>query len=136
MSKEKEYTKVVNQKCQDCGKRVSILCNENSQIVAVLCSDCFQTFLISTIDVEQLRNYLKKNGWIETPFARKTAIRFLSPEGCVTLIPARKNLVDFVKEVKEVLTSIAIYDDKTFDGVLSEVLNTAKVSVRNIKEAK
>ena len=120
---EKEYTKVVNRKCQDCGKRVSILCNESCQVVSVRCPDCFQTFLIGTIEIEQLRSYLKKNGWVETPFARKTAIRFLSPKGYVTLIPARKDLVDFAEGVKQALTSIAIYDDKTFDDVLSEVLN-------------
>ena len=122
----RETTKTVNRKCQDCGKQVSILCNERCQIVAVRCPDCFQTFLISTIEVEQLRSYLKKNGWEETPFARKTAIRVLSPKGYITLIPARKDLVDFAEGVKHALTSIAIYEGKTVDEVLSEVLKEGK----------
>ena len=117
-----EYTKVVNGKCQDCGKRVSILCNEGCQIVAVRCPKCFQTFLISTIEVEQLRSYLKKNGWEESSCERKEVIRVQSPKGYIAMIPARKDLIDFVEYTEHVLTSIAIYEDKTFDDVLSEVL--------------
>jgi len=120
--KEHEYTKVVNQKCQDCGKPLSILCNESAQIVAVRCPECFQTFLISTIEVEQLQSYLKKNGWVESPCERKEVIRMLSPKGYITMIPAIKDLIDFVEYTEHVLTSIAVYEGKAFDDVLSEVL--------------
>ena len=47
----KELTKIVNQKCQDCGKQVSILCNEGCQVVSVRCSDCLQTFRINAIEI-------------------------------------------------------------------------------------
>ena len=120
---EKEYTKVVNRKCQDCGKRVSILCNESCQVVSVRCPDCFQTFLIGTIEIEQLRSYLKKNGWVELSYEREEAIKVRSSKGYITMIPARKDLIDYIEGTEHALTSIAIYDDKTFDEVLSEVLN-------------
>ena len=121
---EKEYTKIVNRKCQDCGKLLSILCNERCQIVAVRCPDCFQTFLISTIEVEQLRSYLKKNGWEELSCERKEAIKVRSPKGFITMIPAIKDLIGYgyIEYTKHALTSIAIYEDKTFDELLSEVL--------------
>ena len=86
------------------------------------CPDCFQAFLISTIEVEQLRSYLKKNGWEESSCERKEVIRVQSPKGYITMIPARKDLIDFVEYTEHVLTSIAVYEDKTFDEVLSEVL--------------
>ena len=121
--KEHEYTKIVNRKCQDCGKQVNILCNESCQIVAVRCPDCFQTFLISTIEAEQLRGYLKKKGWEEIPIERKEVIKMCSP--CPTFfifIPARNELVDYVDVMKHVINAVAAYYEKTFDDVLSEVL--------------
>ena len=118
-----EYTKIVNRKCQDCGKRVSILCNESAKIVAVRCPDCFQTFLISTIEPEQLRVYLKKKGWEEVPIERKEVIKMCSP--CPTFfvfVPVRKELVDYVDAVKYVVNAVAAYYEKTVSDVLSEIL--------------
>lgn len=118
-----EYTKIVNRKCQDCGKQVSILCNERCQIVAVRCPDCFQTFLISTIEPEQLRAYLKKKGWEEVPIERKEVIKMCSP--CPTFfvfVPVRKELVDYVDAVKDVVNAVAAYYEKTVSDVLSEIL--------------
>ena len=76
---EKEYTKVVNRKCQDCGKPLSILCNESAQIVAVRCPECFQTFRINAIEIEWLQAYLSKKGWIEIPIERVTVIKMRTP---------------------------------------------------------
>ena len=120
---EKEYTKVVNRKCHDCGKQVSILCNETSQIVAVRCPDCFQAFLISTIEPEQLRAYLKNKGWEEVPIERKEVIKMCSP--CPTFfvfIPVRKELVDYVDAMNHVVNAVASYYEKTVDELVSEVL--------------
>lgn len=42
----KEFTKIINKKCQDCGMKVSILCNETAKIVAVRCPSCILEFNI------------------------------------------------------------------------------------------
>jgi len=52
-------------------------------------------------------------------------LRVRSPNGYITMIPARKDLIDFVEYTEHVLTSIAIYEDKTFDAVLLEMLKEA-----------
>ena len=121
---EKEYTKVVNQKCQDCGKRVNILCNEGCQIVAVRCPECFQAFLINAIEIERLQAYLSKKGWIEIPIERVTAIKMRAPHPQISVfIPAKRDLIDYTYAMEITLNTIAMYYKKTIDDVLSEVLN-------------
>ena len=39
---EKGTTKIVYKKCQDCGVKISILCNETAQIVAIRCNHCLK----------------------------------------------------------------------------------------------
>ena len=119
---EKEYTKIVNQKCQDCGKRVNILCNESCQIVTVRCPDCFQTFRINAIEIERLQAYLKKKEWIEIPIERVTAIKMRAPHPLISVfIPAKKDLIDYTYAMKIALNTIAMYYAKTIDDILSEV---------------
>ena len=56
---KKETTKIVNKKCQDCGREVSILCNETAKIVSVRCSDCVLEFKIRNKEFEK---EVKENG--------------------------------------------------------------------------
>lgn len=119
----KELTKTVNQKCQDCGKQLNILCNEGCQIVSVRCSDCFQTFRVNAIDIEKLQAYLSKKGWIEIPIERVTAIKMRAPHPQISVfMPAKKDLVDYTRAMEITLNTIAMYYEKTIDDVLSEVL--------------
>ena len=119
----RETTKTVNKKCQDCGKPLSILCSEKCKIVAVRCPDCLQTFLINTIEIEQLRKYLKRKGWEEVPIERKEVIKVCSPHPTLSVfIPARRNLIDYAVVMKHSLNTIAAYHKKKLDDVLSEVL--------------
>lgn len=119
----KELTKIVNRKCQDCGKQVSILCNESCQVVAVRCPDCFQTFRINAIEIDRLQDYLVKNGWIEKPIEMITAIKMRAPHPQISVfIPARRDLVDYIRAMEIVLNTIATYYEKSVDDVLTEVL--------------
>lgn len=119
----KEFTKMVSKKCEDCGKRVSILCGESCKIVAVRCVDCFVKFRISIMEISQLRSHLKKKGWVETPFGRKEVIKIRPPtHECFVLIPARKELYDYEEMVRRTLETVAIVEEKSLDDVLSEIL--------------
>lgn len=119
----KELTKIINQKCQDCGKQINILCNERCQILAVRCPDCFQIFLINAIEIKQLIGYLKRKGWEELPTGNKNAIRICSPNPTYYLsIPAKRDLIDYKDAIKNVINSIAGYYDKTMDEIISEIL--------------
>lgn len=122
-----ELTKIVNQKCQDCGKQLSILCNESCQVVAVRCPDCFQTFRINAIDIDRLQTYLREKEWIEIPIERVTAIKMRAPHPALSVfIPAKKDLVDYTNAMKHVINTIAAYYEKTVDDVLMEVLDEDK----------
>ena len=117
-----ELTKIVDKKCQDCDKQVSILCNESCQVVSVRCPDCFQNFRINTIEIDRLLAYLDKKGWIEIPVER-TVIKMRAPHPALSVfIPAKKDLVDYTNAMKHVINTIAAYYEKTVDDVLSEVL--------------
>ena len=123
MTLSKELTKIVNTKCQDCDKQLSILCNESCQVVAVRCPDCFQTFRINAIEIERLLAYLEEKGWIEKSIERSTAIKMLAPvPSFFIFIPARKDLVDYTDAMRHVINAIAGYYEKSVDDVLSEVL--------------
>lgn len=118
----RELTKIVNTKCQDCSKQVSIFCNEGCQVVSVRCPDCFQTFRINTIEIDRLLAYLEKKGWIEIPVER-IVIKMRAPHPQISVfIPAKKDLVDYTNAMKHVINTIAAYYEKTVDDVLSEVL--------------
>ena len=119
-----ELTKIVNRKCQDCDKQVSILCNESCQIVSVRCPDCFQMFRINAIEIERLQTYLKGKEWIEMPIERTTVIKMhCVPHPAVSVfIPTKKDLIDYTYMMKCVLNTIALYYKKNIDDVLSEVL--------------
>ena len=120
----KELTKIVNTKCQDCDKQVSILCNESCHVVAVRCSECFQTFRINAIEIERLQAYLEKKEWKEIPIERITVIKMRAPHPALSVfIPAKKDLVDYTNAMKHVISTIAAYYEKTVDDVLSEVLD-------------
>ena len=117
-----ELTKIVNRKCQDCDKQVSILCNESCQVVSVRCPDCFQTFRINTIEIDRLLAYLDKKGWIEIPVER-TVIKMRAPHPQISVfIPTKRDLIDYARAIEIVLNTIATYYEKSIDDVLSEVL--------------
>ena len=119
----KELTKIVNRKCQDCGRQVSILCNESCQIVSVRCPDCFQMFRINAIEIEKLHAYLEKKDWIEIPIERVTAIKMRAPHPALSVfIPAMKDLVDYTNAMQHVINTIAAYYEKSIDDVLTEML--------------
>ena len=127
MTLSKELTKIVNQKCQDCDKQVSILCNESCQVVSVRCPDCFQTFRINAIEIERLQAYLEEKGWIEIPIERITAIKMLAPHPAFSVfMPAKRDLVDYTYAMKCVLNTIASYYEKSIDDVLFEILGGEK----------
>lgn len=118
-----ELTKIVNIKCQDCGKQVSILCNESCQVVSVRCPDCFQTFRINAIEIERLQGYLDKKGWIEIPIERVTVIKMCAPHPAISVfIPAKKDFIDYTRAIEITLNTIAMYYEKSIDDVLSDVL--------------
>ena len=72
---------------------------------------------------EQLREYLKKKGWKEVPFGREEVLKMQPPTyNFFLVIPSRRGLLDYADVVKHALTTIAIYEDKTFDDVLLDVL--------------
>lgn len=39
-----KITKIVNKECQDCGKKISVLCNESALIVSARCPNCVRKF--------------------------------------------------------------------------------------------
>jgi len=41
---ERETSKIVRRKCQDCGEELEILCNASAQIVAIRCPKCTKQF--------------------------------------------------------------------------------------------
>lgn len=115
-------TKIVNKKCQDCGKQVSILCDERCLIVAVRCLDCLQTFLIASIEIEQLVNYLKKKDWKEIPI-ELPRIEMVAPHPQLNVfIPIDKSPIDYIQVMKHILNTIAQYHGKTITEILLEIL--------------
>ena len=108
--------------CIGCGKMLCVCCNESCEIVSVRCPKCLEDFLIGSIRVDQLRNYLKKNGWTELESERKEIIRFKNPKGNITFIPARRNLCDFLQAMRHALNSISVYSNTDLDTLLKEVL--------------
>ena len=119
----RELTKIVNKKCQDCSKQVSILCNEGCQVVSVRCPHCFQTYRINRIEVERCKSYLDKKGWTEVPIERTTVIKMRAPHPAISIfIPAKRDLVDYTDGMKHVIHVIASYYEKSMDDVLLEVL--------------
>ena len=118
----KGLTKIVNKKRQDCGEHVSVLCDEKCFIVSVRCPDCLRLFLITSIGIEQLINYLKKKNWKEAQ-ARLSRIEMIAPHPEIyVFIPVDKSPIDYVSSVKYVINTVAQYYGKTMSEVLLEIL--------------
>lgn len=113
----KELTKIINQKCQDCGKQVSILCNENCQIVAVRCPECLRSLLIRTVKIEDIKTYLEDRDW------EVKEIIVIAPDPQVYIfIPPNEKISDYILVMKNILKTLAQYYDKTIDEILLEIL--------------
>ena len=115
-------TKIVNKKCQDCGEHVSILCNEKCYIVTARCPECLRIFLIASIEIEQLVNYLKKKDWKEIPI-ELPRIEMVAPHPQLNVfIPIDKSPIDYIQVMKHIFNTIAQYYDKTITEILLEIL--------------
>ena len=113
----KGLTKIVNKRCQDCGKQLSILCNENCQIVAARCPECLQILLIRTVRIEDIKTYLEDRNWE----VKENGVFAPDPQVYI-FIPSNEKISDYILIIKNILNTLAQYYDKTIDEILLEML--------------
>ena len=112
-----ELTRVVNKKCQDCGRQLSILCNENCQIIAVRCPECLQILLLKTVRIENIKTYLEDRNWE----VKENGVFAPDPQVYI-FIPPNEKISDYILVMKNILKTLAQYYDKTTDEILLEIL--------------
>lgn len=84
--------------------------------------------LIKQITVQQMVDYLVNNGWKEEYFGRDEVRRFCSSHAeyfdkWTVLIPAKQELVDYVRMVELAVCAVADAEERTIDDVLSDILS-------------
>lgn len=88
-----------------------------------------KNYPIEQVSVQNLKNYLNDRGWNQEHFGREEVFKFKSPQPIQgqkyfeILIPSKKELVDYDKIVKIAVESISVYEGRSFEDVLIQVLS-------------
>jgi len=83
--------------------------------------------LLEHVTISRLKEYLTSKGWTEQIFGRKIALLFVAPPHesrykWDVLIPACVSIVDYDRVVEIAIDTIAAFEDRTADELLSDML--------------
>ena len=86
---------------------------------------------IEFVRAESAKNYLYRHGWKCTPFPQPQVLRFEGPladsgNPIVRFVPVLEEADDYVQRIYELITSVAIIEDRTAVEVLNEMLDDGK----------
>jgi len=95
---------------------------------------CQKNYPIKQVSISNLKNYLKDRGWNEEPFRREELLKYKSPRPfhadryMEVFIPShdeisQEDLIDYKRTVEIAIDSISSFEKRSFEDVLSQILN-------------
>ncbi len=82
---------------------------------------------IRSVRVADVRSYLSRHGWKPKPYPRPELLFFEGPladngEPIVQVLPAEERFADYQQRLVELITALAVIEDRPAADVLSDIL--------------
>lgn len=95
--------------------------------------------LLKHVTIRMLKEYLMNKGWLEEPFGRDMVLKFAAPpkfefDGYYVLIPSKPELFDYDHVVGIAIDLISVFEDRSFDDALFDILPRALVELIELRD--